>query len=307
MDRATSSTNTISAPVPAGPAGDHLSRLARELTLGRAQVAATAALLDEGATVPFIARYRKEATGTLDEVAVEAIREGLERLRELDKRREAIRSSLEERGLLSDELRAKIDGAETLGILEDVYLPHRPKRRTRATIAREKGLEPLAELVFAQGDTDPAVAAAAFVDAEKGVATAAEALAGARDILAERMSEDQGARARMRDFYARCGVLRSRVTAGKEEAGAKYRDYFEWQEPAANAPSHRILAIRRGEKEGFLTLRVVVPEEEALALLCSLFVKGENAAAEQVRLAAEDGFKRLLSLAMETESRLVLK
>ena len=257
--------------------------------------------------MPFIARYRKEATGTLDEVAVEAIREGLERLRELDKRREAIRASLEERGLLGEELRAKIDGAETLGVLEDIYLPYRPKRRTRATIAREKGLEPLADLLFAQGAVDPAAEAAAFVDAEKGVATAAEALAGARDILAERISEDPAARARMRELYARSGVLRSRVTTGKEEEGAKFRDYFEWQEPAASAPSHRILAIRRGEKEGFLTLRVVVPEEEALALLCGLFVKGEGAAAQQVRLAAEDGFKRLLSLAMETESRLALK
>ena len=139
------------------------------------------------------------------------------------------------------------------------------------------------------------------------MATAAEALAGARDILAERFSEDPAARARMRDLYARSGVLRSRVTAGKEEAGAKFRDYFEWQEPAASAPSHRILAIRRGEKEGFLTLRIIAPEEEALALLCGLFVKGEGAAAQQVRLAAEDGFKRLLSLAMETESRLALK
>jgi uncharacterized protein len=283
------------------------SRIARELNLRPAQVAATAALLAEGGTVPFIARYRKEATGTLDEVAVEAIREGLERLRELDKRREAIRASLEERGLLTEELRAKIDGAETLGLLEDSYLPFRPKRRTRATIARERGLEPLADLLIAQGAGDPGAEAAAFIDTEKGVATAAEALAGARDILAERFSEDPAARARLRDLYARSGMLRSRVTAGQEEAGAKYRDYFEWQEPAANAPSHRILAIRRGEKEGFLTLRIVAPEEEALALLCGLFVRGEGAAAQQVRLAAEDGYKRLLSLAMETESRLVLK
>jgi uncharacterized protein len=299
--------NTTMTPAAAGLAGRHLAQLAAELNLRLGQVQAAAALLDEGATVPFIARYRKEATGTLDEVAVEAIREGLERLRELDKRREAIRASLEERALLTGELRAKIDAAETLGVLEDIYLPYRPKRRTRATIAREKGLEPLAELIFAQGEVDPAAAAAAFVDAEKGVATAAEALAGARDIIAERISEDPAARARMRDYYARSGVLRSRVIVGKEEAGAKFRDYFEWQEPAAVAPSHRILAIRRGEKEGFLTLRVIVPEEEALALLCGLFVKGEGAASQQVRLAAEDGFKRLLSLAMETESRMTLK
>jgi uncharacterized protein len=292
---------------PSAASARHLARLAGELGLRPAQVAAAAALLDEGATVPFIARYRKEATGTLDEVAVEAIREGLERLRELDKRREAIRASLEERGLLDAALAAKIDAAETLGVLEDVYLPFRPKRRTRATIAKEKGLEPLADLLFAQGAIDPGAEALAFVDAGKGVATAAEALAGARDILAERISEDPAARARMRELYARSGVLRSRVSPGKEEAGAKFRDYFAWEEPAASAPSHRILAIRRGEKEGFLTLRVVVPEEEAVALLWRLFVKGEGAAAGQVRLAAEDGFKRLLSLAMETESRMVLK
>jgi len=295
------------APTPAGNPERHHARLARELNLRLGQVAAAAALLDEGGTVPFIARYRKEATGTLDEVAVEAIREGLERLRELDKRRTAIRASLEERGLLSEELRAKIDGAETLGVLEDIYLPYRPKRRTRATIAREKGLEPLADLLFAQGAIDPAVEAAAFIDAERGVISAAAALAGARDILAERFSEDQVARARLRDLYARSGVLRSRVTTGKEEEGAKYRDYFEWQEPAVSAPSHRILAIRRGEKAGFLTLRIIAPEEQALGLLCGLFVRGEGAAAQQVRLAAEDGFKRLLSLAMETESRLALK
>lgn len=300
-------TKSSAAPSPAEAAERHLERLARELNLRPGQVAAVVALLDEGATVPFIARYRKEVTGTLDEVAVEAIREGLERLRELDKRREAIRASLEERGLLGEELRAKIDGAETLGVLEDSYLPFRPKRRTRATIAREKGLELLADLLLAQGAVDPAAEAAAFIDAEKGVAAAAEALAGARDILAERISEDPAARAKMRDLYARRGVLRSKVATGKEEEGAKYRDYFDWQEPAAVAPSHRILAIRRGEKEGCLTLRVVVPEEEALALLCSLFVKGEGAAAQQVRQAAADGFKRLLSLAMETESRLVLK
>jgi uncharacterized protein len=292
---------------PADASARHQALLARELGLRPAQVSATAGLLDDGATVPFIARYRKEATGSLDEVAVEAIRQGLERLRELDKRRAAILESLEERALLTDDLRAAVAGAETLGALEDVYLPYRPKRRTRATIAREKGLEPLADLLFAQGAVDPVAEAARFVDPEKGVATADEALAGARDILAERISEDASARARMRDLYARKGILRSRVMRGKEEAGAKYRDYFDWQEPAAQAPSHRILAIRRGEKEEFLVLRILPPEDEALALLAGLFVKGCGPAAEQVRLAAEDGFGRLLGPAMETETRLALK
>jgi uncharacterized protein len=285
----------------------HHALLAGELSLKVGQVAAVALLLDEGGTVPFIARYRKEATGTLDEVAIGAIRDGLERLRELDKRREAIRASLEERGLLTEELRGRIEAAESLGVLEDVYLPYRPKRRTRATIARERGLEPLADRLFAQDGADPLAEAAAFVDPAKEVPTVEDALAGARDILAERFSEDQTARARMRALYARAGVLRSRVSPGKEEAGAKFRDYFAWEEPAAGAPSHRILAIRRGEKEGFLTLRIVPPEEEALGLLHALFVRGDGPAADQVRRAADDGFKRLLSLAMETESRVALK
>jgi uncharacterized protein len=282
----------------------HVSAVARELSIAPGQVAATAALLAEGATVPFIARYRKEATGTLDEVAVAAIRDRLEQMAELDKRREAIVSSLSERGILTDELRGKVDGAATLAALEDVYLPYRPKRRTRATVAREKGLEPLAEWLWAQGAGDPAVEAAAFVDPEKGVASAEEALAGARDILAERMSEDADARAAMRALYLEKGILRSRVAPGKETEGAKYRDYFEWEEPAATAPSHRVLAMRRGEKEGFLYLRLTPDEDEAIALLCGRFVRGDSAASREVRASAEDGCRRLLGPAIETEARM---
>ena len=254
----------------------HIPKIAKELSLTQKQVQATADLLNEGATVPFIARYRKEATGSLDEVVITAVRDRLNQLMELDKRREAILKSLEERGHLTDELKEKVLSAETMVVLEDIYLPYRPKRRTRATIAKEKGLEPLARLLFAQDDIDPLAEAAAFVDPEKGVDSAEDALAGACDIIAEWVNEDQTARARMRDFYSSKAVFKSAVIPDKESEGIKYRDYFDWEEPVNTAPSHRILAMRRGEKEGFLTLRVIPPEEEALEILDGLFVKGEG-------------------------------
>ena len=258
--------------------------------------------------VPFISRYRKEATGSLDEVAVTAIRDRLGQLRELDKRREAVLKSLEETGKLTDELKAKVLAAETMTVLEDIYLPYRPKRRTRATIAREKGLEPLAQRLFAQeAGIDPAAEALVFVDKEKGVETAEDALAGARDIIAEWVNEDQNARARMRELYAAKGQFRTKVVTGKEEEGIKYKDYFDWQEPVSTAPSHRILAMRRGEKEGFLILRAAPPEEDALVVLESLFVRGDSPASQQVKTAVHDGYKRLLSLAMETEIRVATK
>jgi uncharacterized protein len=285
----------------------HFSKIAQELNLSQKQVKAAADLLNEGATVPFIARYRKEATGSLDEVAITAIRDRLDQLMELDKRREAILKSLEERGQLTGELKEKILSAETMVVLEDIYLPFRPKRRTRATIAKEKGLEPLAQLLFAQGDIDALAEAAAFIDPEKGVDSAEDALAGACDIIAEWVNENQTARARMRDFYASKAVFKSKVVPEKESEGIKYRDYFDWEEPVNRAPSHRILAMRRGEKEGFLTLRVMPPEEEALKILDSLFVKGEGPASQQVRMAVHDSYKRLLSSSMENEIRLATK
>jgi uncharacterized protein len=285
----------------------HIPKIAQELSLTPKQVQATADLLNEGATVPFIARYRKEATGSLDEVAITAVRDRLNQLMELDKRREAILKSLEERGQLTDELKEKILSAETMVVLEDIYLPYRPKRRTRATIAKEKGLEPLARLLFAQDDIDPLAEAAAFVDPEKGVDSAEDALAGACDIIAEWVNEDQTARARMRDFYSSKAVFKSKVIPEKESEVIKYRDYFDWEDPVSTAPSHRILAMRRGEKEGFLTLRVIPPEEEALEILDDLFVKGEGPASQQVRSAVHDSYKRLLSSSMETEIRLATK
>ncbi|MGD8988805.1 MAG: Tex family protein [Syntrophobacterales bacterium] len=285
-----------------------IAKIAEELELKPQQVLATAALLDEGATVPFVARYRKEATDSLDEVAIATIRDRLHQLRELDKRREAILKSLHERELLTDELKDKILAAETLTILEDIYLPYRPKRRTRATVAREQGLEPLALKLFAQEQTtDPPGEAKAFVEPEKGVQTIEDALAGARDIIAEWVNEDQVGRAKMRAFYAEKGIFQTRVVPDKETEGNKYRDYFDWQEPVSKAPSHRILAMRRGEKEGVLTLRVHPPEAEALNLLETLFVKEDGAAAQQVSIAVQDSYKRLLSQAMETEIRKATK
>jgi uncharacterized protein len=286
----------------------HIQKIAAELNIQARQVLSTARLFAEGATVPFIARYRKEATGSLDEVALAAIRERLVNLAELDQRRDAILKSLAERHLLSDALEAAVRRADTLMALEDVFQPYRPKRRTRALIAREQGLEPLADLLLSPSPAaDPLAEAAKFVRPEQGVADAAAALAGARDIIAERVSDHATARARLRELFRREGVVHSKVIAGREEAGAKFKDYFAWSEPAAKIPSHRLLAIRRGETEGFLMLRLLVPEDAALPLLEPLFVHGAGPAAEQVRLAVQDGYKRLLGPAMEVEARLETK
>ena len=293
---------------PEEPMNDaHIAAIAAESRLRPAQVAATAALLAEGATVPFIARYRKEATDSLDEIQIALVRDRLAALQALDVRREAVLKSLEQHGHLSDELKAEIDAAASLSQLEDLYLPYRPKRRTRATMAREKGLTPLAETLFAQKGCSPAGEAAAFVDPEKGVADVQEALAGARDIIAETINENPAARAAMRQLFAARAVIRSTVASGQETAGAKYRDYFDWSEPAASAPSHRILAMRRGEREDILNLGIAPAEEAALTLLESRFIHSSGEDAEQVRLALRDGYRRLLSRAMETEARLALK
>lgn len=286
----------------------HLLKISQELKLNARQVAATAILLEEGATVPFIARYRKERTGELDEVHITNIRDRLQQLQDLDKRREAIVSSLEERKLLTAELCQKIAAAETLSSLEDIYLPYRPKKRTKATIAKERGLEPLAEILWLQNPTtDPSAEAAAFVDSAKEVPDTSAALAGARDILAERISDDAALRADLRQLFLTKSVLRSRIVSGKEEEGAKFKDYFDWEEPAASAPSHRILAIRRGETEGFLFARILPSEEEALAIVEKHAVKGKCAASEEVRTAAQDAYKRLLCFAMEGEARVHFK
>jgi len=334
----------------AAPNPDHVVRLAQELNLKIVQITATAQLLAEGATVPFIARYRKEATGELDEVQVLAIRDRLEQWRATDERRTAIIASLTERKLLTPELEKALATADTVTALEDLYLPFRPKKRTRATIAKEKGLEPLADLLLAQDPaTNPSEAATAYVGREyqienqkSKIENLEEALAGARDIIAERVSDDKDARTRLRARYQKEAVVSSKVLIGKENSpeAAKFKDYFEWNEPLATAPSHRVLAMRRGEKEMFLMMRITLPDDAiAPSEVEPLFVKGPKttsasapagwvqnkttsakAAAQgntppaqpvtcsdHVRLAVQDACKRLLCPAMETEMRLESK
>lgn len=285
----------------------HLQRISDELEIKEHQVTAVAELLDQDATVPFIARYRKEATGSLDEVAITAIRDRLKQLQELDTRRAAILKSLEEQGKLTDELRESVEAAETMATLEDIYLPYKPKRKTRGSIAREKGLEPLAELIFKQKGVSPESEAQAYIDEEKGVASVEDALAGARDIIAEWVNENSEARAAMRTLFLSKGVITSRVATDKESEGAKYRDYFEWSEPAATAPSHRILAMRRGEREDILNLSMIPEEEAGIALLEPLFVTGDGEDSGQVKAAVHDCYRRLMSRSMETELRLSTK
>jgi uncharacterized protein len=289
----------------------HVAQTARELSLMPAQVRAAATLLAEGATVPFVARYRKEATGALDEVAIAAIRDRLAQLEALDQRRQAITASLVERDLLTDALRTRLDAAETLAVLEDVYQPFRPKRRTRATVARDRGLEPLAEIIMRQDRAvDPVAEAARYVTAEGQVmaeelrvADVEAALLGARDVIAERINDDAAARARIRHLFWAKGVLRSNVRKGKTDEGARFKDYFDWSEPIRSAPSHRVLAILRGEAAEVLSCSIQPLEPDALAILDALFVRGDSRSAEQVRLAIRDGYKRLLARAMETETR----
>jgi len=283
------------------------SKIARKQNISDHHVQAVADLLAEGATIPFIARYRKEATGSLDEVAVTAIRDRLNQLREIEDRKKVILKSLEKHGHLTDELSERVLAAETMAILEDIYLPYRPKRRTRAVVAREKGLEPLALAILEQDGTDPVEAAAAFIDPEEGIESVEDALAGARDIIAEIVNENDEARAGLRNLFFTKATVESRMAAGMEEKGAKFRDYFEWKEPLSTIPSHRMLAIRRGEKEDVLNLDIRPDEAEAIALLENLFVKGQGADSDQVRLAITDCYKRLLSRSMETEARLHAK
>ncbi|MCP4573694.1 MAG: RNA-binding transcriptional accessory protein [bacterium] len=293
----------------------HIDLIAGELGVPTRAVAATAALLDEGATVPFISRYRKEATGSLDEVAVTAIRDRREQLQELDKRRAAILKSLDERELLTPELNRAVTRAATLAVLEDIYLPYRPKRRTRAAMAREKGLAPLAEWLLdvaalparEAAAEDPVHRAAAYVDDEKDVPDTDAALAGARDIVAEVANEDADVRAEVRELYRRQGQVSAKVIKGKEEAGAKFRDWFDWSEPVSRVAGHRMLAMRRGESEKVLTMRIAPPEEVALRILDTRFCRNGSPAADEVRKALADGWKRLLSVALETEMRLDLK
>jgi uncharacterized protein len=285
----------------------YIEVISSELNLPGSQVRAVQDLLAQGSTVPFIARYRKEATGSLDEVIITAIRDRLQQLAELDLRKASILKSLADHGHLTEALKADVLAAQSLASLEDLYLPYRPKRRTRAMIAREKGLEPLALILIDQSGTDPQAAAAEFVDPAKEVDTVEAALAGARDIIAERINEDQQARAELRKLFFSRAIIKSQVASGKETEGAKYRDYFDWQEAAATAPSHRILAMRRGEKENFLNISIAPPEDKALRILQDIFITGDQKDSAEVEMALQDSYKRLLSRSMETEIRLATK
>lgn len=275
------------------------------------QVRATAELIQEGGTVPFIARYRKEATGSLDEVQIAAIRDSLERSAELSKRRDAMLKSLTERDLLTSDLEAQLRAAAELSVLEDIYRPHRAKRRTRATMARERGLEPLAERLFAQDPKiDVAGEARLFVDPEKDVPDAAAALDGARDIIAEWISEDLSCRTHLRSRLLEEGTIVSKLARGQKKdapENAKFRDYFDWKESIKRAPSHRLLALLRGEREGSLSLTVRLAEAEAHGFLERRYIKNRGHAAREVRTAILDGYERLLAPSLETEARALLK
>ncbi|GAB4284429.1 MAG: Tex family protein [Candidatus Rifleibacteriota bacterium] len=281
----------------------YFAKISQELKIHPLQVMATAQLLEEGATVPFIARYRKERTGSLDEVAITIIRDRLEQFAEFDKRRDAIVKSLTERELLTPELIDKLDKAETINELEDIYLPFKPKKRTKATIAREKGLEPLAKAIFEQNvNLDPFSAAKEFVDPEKGVKNAEDALHGARDIIAEWISEDTEVRNILRRIFIEEAVISSKVAKDKEEAGSKFRDYFDFQEPVKSIAGHRFLAILRGEKEGFLKVSALPDAEKAVRSIAKLFRKDFCPSWEQVKTAIEDSYKRLLEPSIENET-----
>jgi uncharacterized protein len=286
---------------------DTVELVATELKLNPRQVAITAELIDEGATIPFIARYRKEATGSLDEVILRTIRDRMRQLAELNDRKAAILKSLDGHGHLTPELQERVTGAGDMAVLEDIYLPFRPKRRTKATLAREKGLEPLATAIFGQTGVDPQSLAADFVGPAKQIGSVAEALEGARHIMAEWINEDLAARDRMRALFFEKSRIKSRKASGDVAAASKYENYFDWEEAVAAVPSHRMLAMRRGEKENALNLIIAPPEETALALLERLFVSGSGQDSEQVRSAVHDSYKRLLSRSMETEIRLAAK
>ena len=279
--------------------------ISNELNISLKQVANTVKLLEDGATVPFISRYRKEQTGSLDEVQITDIRDRLNKLEELAKRKETVLSTIEEQGKLTDELRKRIEDCYDPIELEDIYLPYKPKRRTKATIAREKGLEPLAEIVMKQHEQNINGVAERFVTDE--VPTIEDALAGARDIIAEWISENERARNIVRRHFKRSAIIKSKVVKGKETEGVKYSDYFAWDEPVNKCASHRFLAMRRGQTEGFLKVSIAPNADDVLDDLSAAFVKFDNASADQVDFAIEDSYKRLIEPSIENEFTSELK
>ncbi len=279
--------------------------ISQRLQLSSKSVNNTVQLLGGGATIPFISRYRKEMTGSLDEVQVADIQKELNKLTELQKRKESILKSIEEQGKLTDALQKKIKDTFDSTILEDIYLPYKKKRKTRATTAKEKGLEPLANLIFDQKNQNIELQIEKFLNSD--VANKEEALQGARDIIAEWINEDEQARKKVRYAFEKGAVIKSKVARGKEEAGAKYSDYFDFEEKLSKCPSHRLLAIRRGEEEGFLRVSISPDEEEVLYQLDNVFLEGKGEATEQVAQAIEDCYKRLLGPSIETEFRNLAK
>ncbi len=284
---------------------DYTQKIAAKLSLQPWQVKNTLALLNEGATIPFISRYRKEKTGNLDETFIGDIQEENSKLEELNKRRETILKTIEEQGKLTESLKEKITKASTLQELEDIYLPYKPKKRTRATKARERGLEPLAEIILTQNETDPVTIAEEYLS--ENVPTNEEALQGARDIIAEWINEDQRARAQIRKLFLDKALIVSKVSRNKEEKGEKYKDYFEWSELLRKCPSHRYLAIMRGEKEGFLKVNIEPEKEEALDILKKLFLRKNNECTIQVDKALTDSYSRLIAPSMENEAKAYYK
>jgi len=283
----------------------NIELIAKNLGLHNWQVENTIRLMDEGATIPFISRYRKEMTGSLDEVQLLQIKNDYNRMKDLDLRRGSIIKSIEEQEKMTSELMQKIEAAETMAELEDIYLPYRPKRRTRATVAREKGLEPLALIIFKQQENDPLQKAEEFLNDD--VPTPEEAVSGSCDIIAEWINEDESARKKLRVLYEKEAVIYSKVIKGKETEGNKFSDYFDWSESLRRCPSHRLLAMRRGEDEGFLRLSIEPDEEHAHEILESLFIKEKNESSKLVGKAVEDSWKRLLSSSMKTEFRNISK
>jgi len=283
----------------------HASKIAEELGISQKQALSTMLLLEEGSTVPFISRYRKEVTGNLDEVQIASIQDLKKKYEEIDQRRAFIIKTITDQEKMTPELLARLEETWSLATLEDIYLPYKPKRKTRAVMAIEKGLEPLAKTLFEQGDDNPTELAKGFLNEQ--VPDTDDALKGARDIIAEWINEDATLREKLRNLFRNEGVVKSYVVAGKEEEGQKYKDYFEFSEPLLNCPSHRILAIFRGEAEGILYSSMQPEEESAMEIINRQFVKNSSPAAQQVQLAATDAYKRLLKPSLENEMRALAK
>lgn len=282
-----------------------LDIIVKETNISKKQIENTLLLFNEGATIPFISRYRKEMTGSLDEVEIGTIKERYEKLQEIEKRRESILSTIDEQGQLTPELKKALESTWDANELEDLYLPYKRKRKTRATMAKERGLEPLADAIMYHNVRDVDTKAMSFINDE--VPSVEEALQGARDIIAERINEDAKAREITRTIFERQAIISSRVVKGKEEEAIKYQDYFDYSEAIQRCPSHRLLALRRGEKEGFLKVSVTPEPKVVLERLSRLFVKGVDGASQQVQIALEDGYKRLLSPSIENETANVIR